>query len=290
MCLDIKPNSELPAIMQILVGDKDITSLTVKQRIVVIENAMMQYERVDVPVKHSFADGLYMRQITIPAGTILTSKVHKHGQCDFMLTGDMSIVTDDGTIARVKAPFTSASGPGMKRLGYAYEDTTWISVIATKETDIETIETEHYASTYEEYERFAIDRDREDYRRVLADFGFSEETARRQSEDPETQMMLSMNGWKIKVDDSPIEGKGIFATGNIAKGELIYLALINGMRTQAGRYTNHSKTPNAIMVLRDNRDIDLVATSHIDEGEEITTDYQQTLLMLGIKPGIREDE
>ena len=173
MCFDVlKPDREpspLPTAMQILVGDKDISLLSVKQRIVVIENAMRQYEQVDIPVKHSFADGLYMRQITIPAGTILTSAIHNYGQWDVMLTGDMSIVTDDGTIARVKAPFTSASGPGMKRLGYAYEDTTWISVTATKETDIEAIEAALYSYTYEEYERFAIARDRGDYRRVLAD-------------------------------------------------------------------------------------------------------------------------
>ena len=53
-------------------------------------------------------------------------------------------------------------------------------------------------------------------------------------------------------------------------------ASIGGLRTIAGRYVNHAKNPNAVMVLHDNGDFFLEATSDI-EGEEITTDYRETL-------------
>jgi SET domain-containing protein len=85
------------------------------------------------------------------------------------------------------------------------------------------------------------------------------------------------------IANSKIDGKGVFATGNIEEGEVIAPARINGKRTPIGRYTNHSKNINAIMLLRDNGNIDLVAKKAINGcqggnlGEEITIDYRQAL-------------
>ena len=89
--------------------------------------------------------------------------------------------------------------------------------------------------------------------------------------------------YKMMVANSKIDGKGVFATGNLESGEIIAPARLNGKRTPAGRYTNHSKNPNSIMILRDNNDIDLVAKKVIkgcqggNLGEEITIDYRQAL-------------
>ena len=69
----------------------------------------------------------------------------------------------------------------------------------------------------------------------------------------------------------------------LKSGEIIAPARLDGKRTPAGRYTNHSKNPNSIMILRDNNDIDLVAKKVIkgcqggNLGEEITIDYRQAL-------------
>jgi SET domain-containing protein len=57
-------------------------------------------------------------------------------------------------------------------------------------------------------------------------------------------------------------------------------ALINGMRTQAGRFVNHSVTPNCEMVKRPNGDVDLVALEDLhgciggNAGQELTVDYR----------------
>jgi hypothetical protein len=101
---------------------------------------------------------------------------------------------------------------------------------------------------------------------------------------------MPFGSYKFTVDLSKIEGKGVMASGNIKEGEVIGPARINKMRTPLGRYTNHSKNPNAKMVLKENGDIDLVAVSNIagykggQLGEEITVDYRQVLrLSLGEK-------
>ena len=88
------------------------------------------------------------------------------------------------------------------------------------------------------------------------------------------------------VADSKIEGKGLFATGNFEPNEVIAPARLGGKRTPAGRYTNHAKNANAMMVLRDNGDIDLVASASINGckggnlGEEITVNYDQVIVMM----------
>jgi hypothetical protein len=85
------------------------------------------------------------------------------------------------------------------------------------------------------------------------------------------------------VAPSNIDGQGLIVTGNIVAGEIIAPARLNGLRTPAGRFTNHSKNPNAMMILLDNGDINLVATIAIDGcqggnlGKEVTIDYRQAL-------------
>jgi len=72
-------------------------------------------------------------------------------------------------------------------------------------------------------------------------------------------------------------------------GDLIAPARIAGMRTPAGRYTNHSNTPNSAMILTACGDINLIALRDIegckggDNGEEITIDYRQALALSGIQ-------
>jgi len=89
----------------------------------------------------------------------------------------------------------------------------------------------------------------------------------------------------VKIGDSPIEGKGLFATATIEQGEVIAPAGIKGKRTIAGRFTNHSANPNAFLVLHENGDVDLVAKYYISgckagfDGEEITIDYRQALAL-----------
>ena len=97
------------------------------------------------------------------------------------------------------------------------------------------------------------------------------------------QIPMPFGNYKMMIANSRIDGKGVFATGNIAQGEVIAPARIDGKRTPVGRYTNHAKNANGIMVLRDNGNIDLVANKAINGcqggnlGEEITIDYRQAL-------------
>lgn len=101
------------------------------------------------PLEHTFADGLYVRQFSGLKNTIVVSKLHKTNHPYFVLKGDVSVLTDKGSI-RIKAPHWGITKAGTKRILYFHEDTVWITVHATEETDLEKIEEVVIAKTYNE--------------------------------------------------------------------------------------------------------------------------------------------
>ena len=101
------------------------------------------------PLKHSFGDGIYIREINMPKGMLITSKIHKLAHPYFILKGDVTVLTEDGEV-RIKAPFKGITPSGTKRALYIHEDTTWITVHVTKETDLEKIEEEIIAKNFKD--------------------------------------------------------------------------------------------------------------------------------------------
>ena len=91
------------------------------------------------PLKHSFADGLYVREIFIPKKNLIISKIHKFSHPCFMLKGDISVLSENG-VKRFSQPSFFISPSGAKRVGYAHEDTWWITIHKTEETDLDKIE------------------------------------------------------------------------------------------------------------------------------------------------------
>ena len=95
--------------------------------------------RVIEPV-HYFADGLYVREITIPAGTILMGKKHKTAHVNIVSKGDISVCSVGGPVRRIQAPCTLISEPGTQKVAYAHTETVWTTVHATEETDLDKLE------------------------------------------------------------------------------------------------------------------------------------------------------
>ena len=80
----------------------------------------------------------------------------------------------------------------------------------------------------------------------------------------------------FSVRPSPIHGQGLFTEHALFAGTLL-AARIGGKRTAAGRYSNHSPTPNTQMMGLTSGDLLLVALRDIAADEEITLDYRQAL-------------
>jgi hypothetical protein len=106
---------------------------------------MAHGDRRSPPVKHTLCNGMYMRELFIPAGTVLAGKVHRVACLNVCSAGDIEIATEHG-LMRVAAGFTAVSEPFTQKLGYAYADTVWINVFRTDLTDIAAIEREVFMS------------------------------------------------------------------------------------------------------------------------------------------------
>ena len=99
------------------------------------------------PVKHSFADGCYIREIFNPAGELLVTKIHKKEHPFFLMKGKMSILTEDG-VKHIQAPHHGITKPGTKRIIYTHTDCVFVTVHATDKTDVDEIEKEVIASDF----------------------------------------------------------------------------------------------------------------------------------------------
>lgn len=106
------------------------------------------------PLKHTFAPGVYVREIEIPAKTIVVGKIHKHEHPNFLMKGRVSVFTESGGVEELEAPLSMISPAGTKRVVYAHEDTVWITVHVTESQDLEEIEEQVIAKTYEEFEKY----------------------------------------------------------------------------------------------------------------------------------------
>lgn len=115
--------------------------LALRQKIDSAEAVMLEMPQVEIPLRHVFADGLYGREILIPAGTMLTGKIHRKADLNFVLYGEIDVLTECG-MKRVVGPCWFAGKAGAKQVGYAHTDTLWITVHATTNHDLETLEDE----------------------------------------------------------------------------------------------------------------------------------------------------
>ena len=109
------------------------------------------------PLKHSFADGCYIREIFNPKGELLVTKIHKVSHPFFLMKGDMTILMEDG-IKRIKAPHYGITPAGTKRIIYCHEDCIFVTVHATKLTDIDKIEEEGKAKDFDEFDKEEMEK------------------------------------------------------------------------------------------------------------------------------------
>lgn len=109
------------------------------------------------PLRHRFADGLYIREITVPADAVTVTARHKKENVTVVLKGKLSILDQDGTKV-VEAPALFVTPAGTQRVIYHHTEVilTTIHANPTGETDIEKLEAEIFAFDFDEPEDTTI--------------------------------------------------------------------------------------------------------------------------------------
>ena len=105
--------------------------------------------------KHSFADGIYIREMRMKQGQLGFSAIHKHSYGFFLLSGVLASSKEEG-VEEFIAPCYIVSPRGAKRVVYAIEDCVITTVHAnpTNTQDLKKIEQINVVFSWQDYEEY----------------------------------------------------------------------------------------------------------------------------------------
>ncbi len=136
----------------------------IRKAILNFEDELLKYPNAYVgdspicPLKHSFSDGIYVREIFIPAGTVVVGKLHKHDHPNFLMSGEVEVITEGEGKQKLVAPLSMISKKGTKRVVHALTDVVWITVHSnpTNTQDLNKLEDIVIAKTYKELDKKSL--------------------------------------------------------------------------------------------------------------------------------------
>ena len=127
----------------------------VREKIQTLEDAIKTHPEGLIgdcfPLEHFFAKGLYVRKLTVPAGTLTVTKIHKHSHATFLLKGEITVIEESGK-RYVEAPAMFITSAWTKRAIFHHTEVIIVTVHATEETDVDKIEEEIIAKNFSELE------------------------------------------------------------------------------------------------------------------------------------------
>jgi hypothetical protein len=109
-----------------------------------VEKAMLESADavLTFPLENIFTNGLYLRRVKIPKGTIFTSKIHKT-QNPYTIIKGVVLVWETGCkeAGLIHAPYVGITEPNTRRLVYVVEDAEWMTCHANPDNlDLEEME------------------------------------------------------------------------------------------------------------------------------------------------------
>ena len=121
-----------------------------RDSIIALQEAMQNMDSAldKFPLTHHFAPGLYAREMFLPANHAVIGKIHKHSHLNILVKGRVIVATEDGK-KELKGGDVFTSYAGTKRAVNVLEDTIWITLHPTNETDLEKIEDELITKSYD---------------------------------------------------------------------------------------------------------------------------------------------
>lgn len=108
-----------------------------------VEEAMVDnFPVVRREAEHLFLPGMYVREFTIEAGEMFTTKIHKTEHPYFISEGVVSVWKNGEGVTTLRAPHMGITYPGTRRIIYAHTKTVWTTFHMTDKTDLAEIEEE----------------------------------------------------------------------------------------------------------------------------------------------------
>jgi len=137
--------------MELNLNKFDAKGAVIEDKIFEMEAIMKTMAQVEIETNHYFSDGLYAREIVIPAGVTLCGEIHIYKNLNILSKGSMLVYG----YGKIEAPFTVVSPPGTKRIAYTLTECVWTTIHANEETDVDKIRNHFVAQTEQEWLEFA---------------------------------------------------------------------------------------------------------------------------------------
>jgi hypothetical protein len=143
-------------------SDADLTPVLLEQRrdrICDLEEAMKTLpEAYDMAkgnegkIHHHFGTGVYGRELFIPKGNVIVSKIHRAKTFNVIAKGVISVICPNNGYNTYEGPYCFVSEPFTKRVVIAHEDTLWITSHGySGSEDLDEVENEIIAKDFEEF-------------------------------------------------------------------------------------------------------------------------------------------
>lgn len=253
----------------------------------IIAAGLVGLPQTECPVVHHFSDGVYIREMLIPAGTFIVGHAHKAGGINFMLQGS-GVLFVDGVARKVDAPQMIHAGAGAKMM-HALTDVVWMNVFPNHDNikDIDSLESrlvdksDEFLALQKEMLRVESDSHIDD----VASFSGVDESII----DALNSMPVVKAEINAELHNSPISGRGAFAPFGMPAGSIVGMYCNEHGKSELASNVNHAKRPNCVLVT-------LGGVVYIEtckpvhgrlggmHGEELTIDYKTLPNFIEVKP------
>lgn len=105
-----------------------------------LQDAMSKYPQLKFDTKHYFADAMYLRCVVQPSGSLVVGKQHKKSHFFLLVKGRMRITSGESNVEEYVAPALIVACAGAKRALLALEDSEYLTIHHTYETDLDCVE------------------------------------------------------------------------------------------------------------------------------------------------------
>ena len=99
-----------------------LPDLTWTEKVAYLTHQFLTLEQTGCALTHRFEQGLYIREIRIPADTMLIGRIHRHGHVCQLLEGALVLIHPEGHREGFDAPSQILTLPGYQMVVYAVTD------------------------------------------------------------------------------------------------------------------------------------------------------------------------
>lgn len=91
------------------------------------EKELSKLPQMEIETRHFFSNGVYVREVYMPAGAVIIGKIHKDSHVNIISKGCLIVSTENG-METLEAPYTFISPANTKRILRVVEDTIWTTI------------------------------------------------------------------------------------------------------------------------------------------------------------------